>query len=125
VDTGAKRISDDLDLEALMLRVRDAAMTGAASSGTVQPQTAGDGLARELDLIRVLEAQSDWNEHARQTLTALVDCIRALRDDWADVQAGLRRDINQLSGLVEPRRSTKTSRRSGRKVRPAGKRRPR
>jgi len=65
VDTVAKPVSDDVDLDALMLRVREAAMTGAAGGGTVQPQAAGAGTARELDLIRVLEAQGDWNEQAR------------------------------------------------------------
>ena len=146
MDTVAKPVSDDVDLDALMLRVRDAAMTGAASGGTVQPQAAGDGTARELDLIRVLEAQGDWNEHARQSMTALVDGIRALRDDWTDVQAGLRREIGQLSALVEQLRSATSppvarpssrahtpsrtprapaSPRGSRKSRPAGKRRPR
>ena len=146
VDTVAKPVSDDVDLDALMLRVRDAAMTGAASGGTVQPQAAGDGTARELDLVRVLEAQGDWNEQARQSLAALVDCIRTLRDDWADVQAGLRREIGQLSALVEQLRSATSppvarpsspahtpsrtrraaaSPRGSSKRRPAGKRRPR
>jgi len=104
VDTGAKPVSDDLDLDALMLRVRDAAMTGT-SGATVQPQAAGDRSAHELDLVRVLETQGDWNEHVRQSLAALVDCIRTLRDDWADTQAGLRREIGQLSALVEQLRS--------------------
>jgi hypothetical protein len=121
-----------VDLDALMLRVRDAAMTGAASSGTVQPQAAGDGIARELDLVRVLEAQGDWNEQARQSFTALVDGIRALRDDWAEAQAGLRREIGRLSEAVERLRSTPSAgrrvaaaARSRSKRRPAGKRRSR
>jgi hypothetical protein len=118
---------NDVDLDALMVRVREAAMAGASSGGPVQPQAAGDGSARDLDLIRVLEAQGDWNEHARQSLTALVDGIRALRDDWADVQAGLRREISQLTALVEQlrRRRPAASPRSRSKRRPAGKKRPR
>ena len=104
MDTVAQHVSDDLDLDALMLRVRDEA--GASSSETVQPQAAGEAAARELDLIRVLEAQGDWNEHIRQSLAALVDCIRMLRDDWADGQAGLRQEIGRLSALVEELRST-------------------
>ena len=145
MDTGAKPTSDDLDLDALMLRVRDAAMSGA-SGGTVQPRAAGDGTAHELDLVRVLEAQGDWNEHVRQSLAALADCIRTLRDDWADAPAGLRREIGQLSTLVEQLRSATSppvarssspartpsrtrraaaSPRGARKRRPAGKRRPR
>jgi len=146
VDTGAKLASDDLDLDGLMLRVREAAMTGVASGATVQPQALGEGTARELDLVRVLEAQGDWNEQVRQSLAALVDCIRTLRDDSAEVQAGLRREIGQLSALVEQLRSatsppvarssspahapSRTRRaaaapRGTRKRRPAGKRRPR
>jgi len=125
VDTVAKPVSDDVDLDALMLRVREAAMTGAAGGVTIQPPAAGDGTARELDLIRVLEAQGDWNDQARQSLAALADCIRTLRDDWADERAGLRREIAQLSALVEQLRSAVTPPRRRGKVRPAAKRRAR
>jgi hypothetical protein len=146
VDTVVKPVSDDVDLDALMVRVRDAVMTGAASGGTVQPQAAGEGTARELDLIRVLEAQGDWNEQARQSLAALADGIRTLRDDWDETLAGLRRDIGQLSVLVEhlrsatsppvarrgspahppsPERRAAVSPRGSSKGRPAGKRRAR
>ena len=143
MDTVARPSSDDLDLDALMLRVRDAAALVVAAEGTV-PAT-GEATARELDLIRLLEAQGDWNEQARQALAALVECIRTLRDDWADVQAGLRQEIGQLSALVEqlrsataapvtrssspahapqPRRRVAVSSRAG-KRRPAGGKRPR
>jgi len=146
MDTVATPVGDEVDLDALMLRVREAAMTGAAGGVIVQPLAAGDGTARELDLIRVLEAQGDWNEQARQSLAALADCIRTLRDDWADERAGLRREIGQLSALVEQLRSATSppaarpsspvhvpsrtprvaaSPRGGSKRRPAGKRRPR
>lgn len=100
MDTTARPVGDDLDLDELMLRVRDAAMNGSAGSGRAQPQAAGEAAAPELDLIRVLEAQGDWNEHARQSMAALVECIRMLRDDWADAQARLRREIEELSALV-------------------------
>jgi hypothetical protein len=64
---------------------------------------------------------------------ALADGIRALRDDWAEVHAGLRREIARLSALVEQQRSPGTPRtrrasaspRGGGKTRPAGKRRSR
>jgi hypothetical protein len=100
-----KPFGDDLDLDALMLRVRDVAVNGTTGGGPAQPQAANEAKVPEPDLISVLEAQGDWNEHARQSLAALVDCIRMLRDDWADVQAGLRREINELSVLVEQMRS--------------------
>jgi hypothetical protein len=105
VETTARPFGDDPDLEALMLRVRDAAMNGTASSGQAPPHAAGEATALELELVRVLEAQGEWNEHTRQSLAALVDCIRMLRDDSADVQAGLRREIRELSALVEQMRS--------------------
>jgi hypothetical protein len=132
VDSVATPVSDDVDLDALMLRVRDAAMTSAASAGTVQPQAAADGAARELDLVRVLEAQGDWNEQARQSFTALLEGIRALRDDWAEAQTRLRQEIVRLSALVEQLRATPSpgrraaaSPRGRSKRRQAGKRRAR
>lgn len=113
VDTGIA-FDDDLDLDALMVRVRDAAMAGASGSGPVQPQArAAD--AGEADLIRVLEAQGDWNEHARQDLVALLDAIRTLRDDWNELHAALRREIAQLSAQVDELRgaaATPAARRS-------------
>lgn len=122
MDRGPIPISDDVDLDALMLRVREAARMGPA-----------DGIVRELDLLHVLEAQGEWNEHARQSLMALADGIRALRDDWVEVHAGLRREIARLSALVEQRPSpaaSRTPRASGSPrgrgtPRPAAKRRPR
>ena len=110
--------NEDVDLDALMLRVRDAARMGPAA----------DDVARELDLIRVIEAQGEWNEHARQSFMALAEAIRALRDDWAGVQAGLRREIAELSALVEQLRAAPRTRRAtasargGAKRQPAGKR---
>ena len=123
MDTGATPGGDDLDLDAPMLRVRDAAMTVVAGSGTAP--AAGEATARELDLIKVLEAQGEWNEQARQSLTALVECIRTLRDDWANVQSGLRQEIGQLSALVEQIRSAAAApvTRPGSPARPAQRRR--
>ena len=106
VDRVAKQARDEEDLDVLMRRVREAAMAGTTSAVTVQPQVAGEAAARELDLVKVLEAQGEWNEQARQSLAALVDCIRTLRDDWADAQAGLRRELERLSALVGEVRST-------------------
>ena len=116
--------SDDVDLDALMVRVRDAARGGSASGGALQAQSASDEIARELDLIRVLEAQGEWNEHARQALMALTDAIRALRDDWAEVQAGLRREIAQLTAQVEQLRAPAGTRRKAASPRGSGTRRP-
>ena len=98
-------LSDDVDLDALMLRVRDAARTNTAGGVALQAQAVRADATPELDLIRVLEAQEDWNEHARQSFVALADGIRTLRDDWAEVEAGLRREIARLSAVVEELRA--------------------
>ena len=100
MDTVAKHVSDDLDLDALMIRVREAAMAGGTSSAAARPQTGGEVNGEERDLVRVLDAQAEWNEHTRQSLAALVDCLRTLRDDWLDANARLREEIRQLSALV-------------------------
>jgi hypothetical protein len=107
VDTVAKQVSDDLDLDALMIRVREAAMASETSGGAARPQTADDAKGAEIDLVRVIDAQGEWNEHTRQSLAALVECLRTLRDDWTDAHARLREDMGQLSALVgELRTST-------------------
>jgi hypothetical protein len=100
MDTVAKDVSDDLDLDALMIRVREAAMAGGTSGGAARPPTSGEVNEAELDVVRVLDAQGEWNDHTRQSLAALVDCLRTLRDDWADAHARLRKEMGQLSALV-------------------------
>jgi hypothetical protein len=104
VDT-AIPFDDDADLDALMSRVREAAMAGTPGSRPVQTHVSSDGDGDEQDVIKVLEAQGDWNEQARQDLVALLDGIRTLRDDWNDVHAGLRREIARLSAQVDELRA--------------------
>lgn len=94
MDTVAEPVSDDLDLDALMIRVREAATAGAARAETA------DAKGADIDLARVIDAQGEWNEQTRQSLVALVECLRTLRDDWADAHARLREDVGQLSALV-------------------------
>ena len=91
-------LGDDLDLDALMVRVREAAMAGGTSGGAARPQTGGDANGADLDLVRVLDAQGEWNEHTRQSLAALVDCLRTLRDDWTDAHARLREEHGSAVG---------------------------
>jgi hypothetical protein len=100
MDRVAKPIGDDLDLDALMTRVREAAMAAGPSGGATRPQGDGDANGADLDLVRVLDAQAEWNEQTRQSLAALADCLRTLRDDWADADARLRDELSQLSALV-------------------------
>jgi len=97
---------DDPDLDALMVRVRDAARGGTLASRPGQPPTSSEADAGELDVVRVLEAQGDWNEQARQELVALLDCIKSLRDDWNEAHAGLCREIARLSAQVAELRAS-------------------
>lgn len=96
----AKHVSDDLDLDALMIRVREEAMASGTSGGAARPQAAGDATGEDIDIVRVIDAQGEWNEHTRQSLAGLVECLRAMRDDWTDAHARLREEIGQLSALV-------------------------
>ena len=93
-------LSDDLDLDALMLRVREVAMASGASGGAARPQAAADAAGADIALVRVIDAQGEWNEHTRQSLAALVECVRTMRDDWTDAHARLREDMDRLSALV-------------------------
>ena len=104
MDTVADPVGDDLDLDALMIRVREAAMAGAA-----RPETAADVKGADIDLVRVIDAQGEWNEQTRQSLVALVECLRTLRDDWADAHARLRDDVGQLAALVSDLRKRRTA----------------
>src|SRR5687767_11638693 len=99
MDTVAKHVSDDLDLDALMTRVREAAMAGGPR-GPARPEATGDANGAGTDLVRVLDAQGEWNEHTRQSLGVLVECLRTLRDDWMEAHARLRDDVERLQALV-------------------------
>jgi hypothetical protein len=119
MDRVAKPIGDDLDLDALMIRVREAAMAGGPGSGATD-RAGGDANGADLDLVRVLDAQGEWNEQTRQSLAALADCLRTLRDDWTEAHARLRDELSQLSALVAGLR-TGTSAAATRTNQPASK----
>jgi hypothetical protein len=111
----AKSLGDDHDLDALMVRVREAALTGASGSRAPRPHLAGETNGSDVDLARVLDAQGEWNDQARQSLAALVECLRTLRDDWAEAHARLREELRQVSAAVEELRSgTVAARRASR-----------
>src|SRR5215204_315531 len=97
MDTPARRADGDLDLDVLMARVREAAMAGGPSAEATRPGPAGDASGADIDLIRVIDAQGEWNEQTRQVLAALLEGLRTLRDDWTDAHARLREDVGQLS----------------------------
>jgi hypothetical protein len=120
MDLVANPIGDDLDLDALMVRVREAARAGGPSGGATRPQTGGDANGADSDLVQVLDAQAEWNEQTRQALAALVAGLRTLRDDWTDAHARLRDELSQLSALVAELRSG-TSAAAPRAKQPAGK----
>ena len=100
----ARPFDDDPDLDALMSRVRDAALGGLSDSGPLQ-LAAGEADADGLEVMKVLEAQGSWNEQVRQSLVALLDGLRTLRDDWAAAQAELRRELGRLSAVADGRGS--------------------
>jgi hypothetical protein len=106
VGTYPKDVDDDFDLDALMARVGEAALTGGTSEITAPPQTAADLTGRDLALVRVVEAQGEWNEHTSKSLAALVECLRTLRDDWTEAETRLRQEVGQLSAIVEEMRAS-------------------
>jgi hypothetical protein len=107
MDALPPNVSDQADLDTLMVRVREAAMTSGTGAGG---QVAGDVNGAGIDLADVLDAQAEWNEHTSQSLAVLVDCLRTLRDGWTDAEAELRREIGRLSGLVEQLRAAASPR---------------
>lgn len=100
MDTFPKDVSRDFDLDALMLRVREAAMAGITSAGPGATPAGEEATGRDFDLVRVIEAQGEWNEQTRKSIAALVECFRNLRDDWMDAHARLSQEVSQLSAVV-------------------------
>lgn len=120
MDPVMKPFGDDQDLDALMVRVREAALT-VTNGATPRPNAAGAADDAGVDLVGVLDAQAASNEELRQSLAALVECLQTLRDDWSDAHARLQEEVRQLSALVTgigsgkalpaPRRRTASQRR--------------
>jgi hypothetical protein len=101
VDTLPKGVSHDLDLDALMIRVREAAMTGGTGRVTAPPLTAGDQIGPDLDLARLIDGQGEWNEQTIKSLAAVVECLRNLRDDWVAAHTRICQELERLSALLE------------------------
>lgn len=117
MDRVAKPFGDDQDLDALMVRVREAALCGGPG-GAPQRQSPDEANGADVDLVRVLDAQGEWNDRARQSLTALVECLRTLRDDWAEAHARLQEELRHVSAALEELRSgTAAARRTRRSPR--------
>ena len=92
----------DFDLDALMIRVREAAMTStAAVTPPGQPAQTADLTGSDFDLVRVIEAQGEWNEHTKKSFAAVVSSLRALRDDWADAHARISQEVERLAAVVD------------------------
>jgi len=105
VDTFVRDIGDDSDLDELMARVRAAALGTGAGGSAAAPAPCGTA-GHDSDLIRVIDAQSQWNEHTRKALVDLLECLKMVRDDWAEAEKGLRHEMSQLSVLVRQLRTT-------------------
>ena len=97
----ARDVGDDGDLDELMTRVRELALgTGTGGSAVTAAQAAGEAAGCDSDLLRVIAAQSEWNEQTRKALGEVVQCLQELRDDWIGAQKGLGDEIARLSALV-------------------------
>jgi hypothetical protein len=70
--------NSDLDLDRLMARVREAAVSGDCSELTLDKPTgdAGDGLP---DAAQALAVQAQFNEHVTKSLAAIVECLQNLQ----------------------------------------------
>ena len=97
----ARDVDDDADLDELMIRVRELALGTRTSdkAGTAVP-AADEVSGCDADLLRVLDAQSEWNEHTRKALGEVVQCLQALRDDWIKAQKSLGDEIARLSARI-------------------------
>src|SRR5262245_21333551 len=90
-----------------MSRVREAALgTSAGGSVTAAPPVHADTAGGDSDLVKLIEAQSQLNEHLRKTLGELVECLQTLRDDWSEAHKDLRHEMARLSALAGRRRTT-------------------
>jgi len=97
----AGNVGDDGDLDELMTRVRELALgMGPAGSARTAAQAGGEASGCDSELLKVIEAQSEWNEQTRKALGEVVQCLQELRDDWIDAQKGLSDEIARLSALV-------------------------
>ena len=105
MDRFAGDVGDDGDLDDLMTRVRELALgTGSGRVAAAAEQTAGEAAVGDSELLRIIDAQGQWNEHTRNALGEVVQCLQALRDDWIDAQKGLRDEIARLSALIRKAR---------------------
>jgi hypothetical protein len=102
MDTVADGGSADVDLDALMVRVREAAMTSTPTvTPSGPPAPTADLTGSGFDLVRVIEAQGEWNEHTKKSFAAVVSSLRALRDDWADAHARICQEVERLAAVVD------------------------
>ena len=105
MNTFARDVGNDSDLDELMARVRAAAL-GTGTGGSAAAPAPCDAAGHDSDLIRVIDAQGQWNEHTRKALVDLLECLKMVRDDWAEAEKGLRHEMSQLSALVRQLRTT-------------------
>ena len=101
MDRVARDVGDDTDLDELMTRVRELALgTGASGRAGTAVQAADEASGCDADLLRVIDAQGEWNEHTRKALAEVVQCLQTLRDDWIEAQKSLGDEIARLSARI-------------------------
>ena len=107
--------SDDVDLDALMSRVREAAgSVGAVPAVTGGPAEASRGAAAELG--QLLTAQAAWNERMSRSLAVIAECLQGLQDAWQDLESRVSSDDRRRS--PKAKRSGRRRQGGGRPVRP-------
>jgi hypothetical protein len=90
--------ADDHDLDALMMRVREAARLETAASPAVGQ--AGEQITVDsLDVGAVLTAQAAWNERTTKSLAVIAECLQNLHDaaHQAEAEAHRRRPQSALA----------------------------
>ena len=101
MDRVSRDVGDDADLDQLMTRVRELALgTRTSDKAGTAVQAADEVSGCDADLLRVLDAQSEWNEHTRKALADVVQCLQTLRDDWIEAQKSLGDELARLSARI-------------------------
>jgi hypothetical protein len=113
---------DDIDLDALMTRVREAAgSVGEVPAVTDGPAEASRGAAAELG--QVLTAQAAWNERMSRSLALIAECLQGLQEAWQDLESRVSSDDRRPPPKAKHgRRRRQGGGRSVRTMRSSGKR---
>ena len=99
--------SDDLELEALMARVREAAginQTARKPPPAEQGAPADGSAAPTPDLGDLLAAQVAWNERTTKSLALIVECLLGMQEAWQQLDAYVRAERARTRASARPKR---------------------